>query len=101
MDSRIETQKIFALASVVRKALEEVPKNQLPITLCNFPHGSCGDASLLLGEFLTDRGFGKFHYVLGELNQASHAWLQKDGLVVDITADQFPGNLDPVIVKKR
>lgn len=38
---------------------------------------------------------------MGEPRPQSHAWLAQDGLLVDITADQFPGMLDPVIVTRE
>ena len=43
-------------------------------------------------------------YVLGERNsdgingRHSHAWLEADGVIVDITADQFPEVDDKIIV---
>lgn len=68
----------------------------------DFPTGSCGDASILLGQFFTDQGLGEWTYVNGEITtpsgQQSHAWIEKDGLVVDITADQFVEIDEPVLV---
>lgn len=31
----------------------------------------------------------------------SHAWLRREDLIVDITADQFPDQHQPVIVERR
>lgn len=70
----------------------------LPISFHKFPMGSCGDASLLLGKYLDEMGLGKFDYVCGEPGRQSHAWLEKDGIIVDITADQFDGVTEEVIV---
>ena len=73
-----------------RTALEQSDLSRWP-TLANFPRGSCGDASLLLEKYLRDGGFDDFHYVYGEICEAgqwhTHAWLQHDQLIVDITAD--------------
>jgi hypothetical protein len=81
-------------AAAFRNALERSDLGFLP-TLADFPNGSCGDAALLLGRFLRDSGFGDFDYVCGEAIDAgrtqTHAWLQRDGLIIDITADQFDG----------
>ena len=90
--------KITALASEFRKAIEICNKNYLPITLRSFPKGSCGDAVLLLAKYLEDNGFGKFNYVVGERAGKSHAWLQNKDLIVDITADQFNDNKFSIIV---
>jgi hypothetical protein len=56
-----------------------------------------------LRRFLVDEGFGTAVYVCGERGASphnrSHAWLEVDGLIVDITADQFPEQkAEPVIV---
>jgi hypothetical protein len=56
----------------------------------------------LLGYYLKTHGFGTFDYVSGEAwdengEWFSHAWLRQGDVIVDITADQFPGNA-PVIV---
>jgi hypothetical protein len=84
-----------------RNALERADLGFLP-TLADFPSGSCGDASLLLGQFLRDSGFGDFDYVCGEIFEAgrmrTHAWLQRGGLIIDITADQFHDIDLPVLI---
>jgi len=69
-----------------------------------FPSGACGDTALLFGTFLTDRSVPGFKYVCGERGRkiddtwTSHAWLQRDDLVVDLTADQFPDATAGIIV---
>jgi hypothetical protein len=68
------------------------------ITFEQFPLGACGDACLLLGRFLQDVGLGDWEYVYGWNGDRSHAWLQSGKVIVDITADQFPGVTDLVIV---
>lgn len=71
----------------------------LPI-LAKFPKGACGAASELLGQYLIDSGLGDWRYCMGFQcdSLASHAWLEKDDLTVDITADQFPDVAEPVVV---
>lgn len=88
-----------------RKAIEDSEKRVLPITFAAFPKGSCGDASLILGTHLAILGFGQFTYILGDRgDQAentweSHAWVEtEEGIIIDITADQFPEKQSPVIV---
>ena len=60
--------------------------------LARFPRGSCGDACELLGEYLSDAGLGRWTYKCGwdsEERRRSHAWLEQDEIIIDITADQF------------
>lgn len=98
------TRELTAITNSVtkfRNALECADLGFLP-TLADFPCGSCGDASLLLGQFLRDSGFGDFDYVCGEKfhdnRTQTHAWLQRDGLIIDITADQFDDVDSPILI---
>lgn len=81
-----------------RTAIEICDKRILPVTFQTFPRGACGDASLLLAKYLEESGYGSFKYVLGKRNEVSHAWLENDATIVDITADQFTEISEPVIV---
>ena len=84
-------QRLIELASQFRNALMKCDKHNLHITLQYFPHGACGDATYLLAKFLEEAGCGEFDYVSGirEHDNHSHAWLEQNGIIVDITADQF------------
>lgn len=89
------------IAVAVRSALEWCPLDMLPWP--SFPSGACGDTSLILGQVLEDHGIHGFDYICGYKYQtdgttSSHAWLQKDSWIVDITADQFPEVFEAVIV---
>lgn len=64
----------------------------------SFPHGTCGDASPLLGQYLFDQGLGQWTYRNGECDRQTHAWIERNGLLVDITAYQFSDISEPVIV---
>lgn len=79
------------------------PQGELPPTMPSFPEGACGDASLLLGAYLADNGYGSFKFVHGLRNTGfdgtyHHCWLARGALVVDITADQFSDAPEKVIV---
>jgi hypothetical protein len=82
-------------AARFRDAIERCDPQQLSIAMQDFPKGSCGDAVPLLGTYLAEQGLGKFTYVLGRRDcggingQHFHAWLEADGIIIDITADQF------------
>jgi hypothetical protein len=100
-----ELERIRTLATRFRRAIEACGPASLHIGMDRFPRGSCGDATPLLGTFLIEQGCSQFDYMLGHLPckdpeeiPHSHAWLQRGDLVVDITADQFPGIDSPVIV---
>jgi len=94
--------EIYQHATLFRNAIEKTDPSKLPISFRNFPKGSCGDVVPLLGRFLKNQGFGSFDYISGSRGQNSdwhsHAWLQQDQLIVDITADQFREINESVIV---
>lgn len=116
MDQRRQTNAltrdvhIREAATRFRRAIEACPPAALGAPFEDFPHGACGDATPLLGTYLAEQRFGEFQYVPGERREAcdegapcyhSHAWLEQDGLLVDITADQFAGVTEPVIVTRE
>ena|ERR1700722_16831640 len=71
--------------------------SELPPEMHSFPLGQCGTVTRLLGAYIEESGLGCFDYVTGgridpiepQEGAWSHAWLEKEGLIVDITADQF------------
>jgi len=101
MSDDSDTLRIRDLAKRLRAAIEACDLGTLPITFHEFPRGSCGDASLILAKHLKDNGQKGFAYVCGMRDGHSHAWLERDGLIVDITGDQFADNEDPVCVSRR
>ena len=102
--TREDIERIREIATHFRQAIERCDLPRLGPTFEEFPAGSCGDATPLLGTYLCEQGFGQFGYMLGERpipndwQTQSHAWLQQGELIVDITADQFPEVSEPVIV---
>jgi hypothetical protein len=89
--------ELRTLALGFRQAIVDCPDPGL-VSLERFPYGSCGDASILLGQYLYENGQGVWTYVSAWENRASHAWIEKNGLRIDITADQFDGVDAPVII---
>jgi hypothetical protein len=87
-------------ASIFRARLD-AGLGRLPKDVCSrFPAGCCGIVSEVLAEAIR-RQFGiSGVYVCGtrydDGRHNSHAWLEVDGLIIDITADQF--DRPPVIV---
>lgn len=83
-------------ASAFRIAIEATTTNERPIALREFPRASCGATSLLLGSYLMEVGEATFNYMVGHTTEdiedpdwRFHAWIQRDDLIIDITADQF------------
>jgi len=100
-DQHQRAQAVRAVAHRFRAALEGGGLS-LPI-LVDFPKGACGAASQLLGQYLIDSGLGDWRYCLGFQcdSLASHAWLERDGLTLDITADQFPDVAERVLLTAK
>lgn len=81
----------------IRAVFEEIDKSNLPVTFENFPLGACGDTCEVLAEILREKGHGSFQYKAGILPDGrSHAWLESNSTIVDITADQFDEISDSV-----
>jgi len=97
-----QQKKLLKLANQFRIALESCPKELLPTNFKKFPRGACGVTCLLLAKWLEENGEGDFYYVSGRRGKGkgvhSHAWLERNGTIVDITADQFQGGTPPVYV---
>jgi hypothetical protein len=97
--------RLASLATSFRAAIEKCGPNELTPDFGEFPHGSCGDTSLLLGTYLKEQDAGAFTYVDGgrgvSPDRCYHGWLEAEGVIVDITADQFPEVNEPVIVATR
>ena len=90
---------VRGLVQDFRRALEGIPReifcSATSIGVAEFPNGCCDDASLLLAAYLTDHGFAGALRVHGEYGGekselSSHVWLELDGWIIDITADQVP-----------
>ena len=65
-----------------------------------FPHDCCKSASWMLGHHLSNNGFENIQYANGHRSEESHGWLEIEGVIVDITADQFADEDRPVIVAR-
>lgn len=87
-----------------RHAIKQSRVRQMDPCFLRFPTGSCGDASELLARYLVEKGFLEVHVVNGERflrekeTYESHSWVEVDGVIVDITADQFGDMAESVVV---
>lgn len=98
--TEIEKDSITFQSTIFRRALENIDKNKLACYYRSFPKGTCGVTCYLLCTYLAEKGYKDFSYVCGMDGEQSHAWLEKDGIIVDITGDQFLGG-QPVYVGYR
>lgn len=64
----------------------------------DFPLGACGSACCFLSQWLESKGLAGIRYIWGERAGRSHAWLEVNDCIVDITADQFSDGPAPVFV---
>lgn len=104
----MESAKLQAINHAVtgfRRALETYVGEDPHQFLARLPAGACKAVSLLLARYLHDMGFGS-PYLVANGDRApegetweTHAWLQLDGLLIDITADQF--GQPPVMITDR
>lgn len=92
-----DMSEIAIQSASFRSAIVQCSKQMMAFSFREFPLGSCGDASDMLGVFLWETLGIECEYTMGKAGGQSHAWLEFGGIKIDITADQFPGN-ESVIV---
>lgn len=93
---RIRLEK---LATECRHLLEQAkPRLRHLPSLADFPLGACGDASLVLAWYLRQHGLTELIAYVCSNEIPSHAWLEVEGWLVDITADQFSSGHPPIWV---
>ena len=99
MNQSTKVDQIRHYVGKFRDAILSCSRDDWPL-MRSFPQGACGDASILLGEYLHEQGLGVWVYAGRERDSDlhSHAWLEQDGLIVDITADQFEDVNESIIV---
>ncbi|MCH7822549.1 MAG: hypothetical protein IIA07_11055 [Proteobacteria bacterium] len=90
------------LATQFRQMIESADRSKLTEDFERFPFRSGVDASILLAQYLIDLGYGIPNYVRGELYEPrlrwGHAWIELDGIILDITLDGLFSDQPPVIV---
>lgn len=102
----IDPAVLYRAACDFRWAVEKsAPFSGTFATLRAFPGGCCKQASFLLARVL-DQEFAvqRMEYVWGTAvdgARGTHGWLECNGFVVDVTADQFSSVEARVVVAKR
>lgn len=94
----LNVDEIIAICQHFRFTLEHT--DNLPDYKMPFPMGWCGATSRALGAYLIERGYSSVDYVFGYRGDISHAWLEIDGWIIDITADQFGDFAERVFVSR-
>jgi hypothetical protein len=84
-----EKDKLMPVVEPFYAAIEKSDTSCRPESLKRFPCGSCCETGSLLAQYLYDKNYGDFLLVIGSKNGISHAWLEKDDLIIDITIGQF------------
>jgi hypothetical protein len=92
--------RLKEIAFSVRQILERYSLSTNDIMFQLFPRGCRGPASELLGRCLIELGFANVSYIPAERRDdtRSHAWINVDDVIVDITADQFG---EPSVIVSR
>jgi hypothetical protein len=90
-------------ATRFRQAVERSKFTEKTPNLQRFPAGCCDHVSLMLGIYLLRiLELGEFTMVRAERSVGSrHCWLEKDGILIDLTADQFDEGLPGIIVNTK
>jgi len=98
-------EDITRIAKTLRARIDEMDKRTFPQFLNAFPRGCCEVTSFILADILAKEGHNGFELKSYPYHNGSkfpsHAWLQSGDLIVDITADQTPICLEPVIVSRN
>jgi hypothetical protein len=93
------------IASAFRRSFETVDLSKSPGALPHFPEGCCHWASYMIGHYLKYEQKCDPSEVIGERSAAdgveNHSWLNINGLVIDITSDEFDDSDEKVIVSKN
>jgi hypothetical protein len=100
-DFEVEDDRVRGLVIGFRRAIEQTDFSDTTLNLANFPRQCCHHACKLLWIYLYENGITGLTQVVGkgpENATDQHLWLDRDGLFIDITADQFTGIDDKVIV---
>jgi hypothetical protein len=103
-DSQEMRKAIIQVCQQFREVLDRADKASLPVPFLDFPHGSCDPASQVLGRLLRERLRIEVSHVRAQESiheRGSHAWLEYQGLIIDVTADQFESKPSILVTKSR
>lgn len=96
----LNAEVIREIATQLRISILAVPAHLRPIQYQEFPRGACGSTSRLLATCLTRANFENVAFRSGKFGRYSHAWVQIQDVIVDVTADQKPFHQESVIAQE-
>lgn len=89
-----------AVERAIRRGALPLPGD--PVWFHTFPQGQCDHTARLLAAWLISEGWDDVRTVAGgEGTDRAHRWCEVGGVIVDVTADQFPEVSEPVVVCRR
>ena len=95
----LDYHQLIDACQAIRSAAQKVSNEKKIWYFSPFPRGWCGCVSRVLGAWLSEKyPDKKFYYVCGRRN-GTHAWIEYDGIILDVTADQFEDCNEEIIVK--
>ena len=99
----LKRNDLVQIAKAFRKAFETVGRDQKFGNFPDFPEGCCSWASLFIGNFLIEEYGLRPQKVYSALHHSGdkHEWVLLDGVIIDITADQFDDAPGSVIVELK
>jgi len=109
---KVDEGELYSIATKFRQAIEhsdmseEAVGREGHLRMKKFTNGACSEACTLLGLYLVEKlGIEPLAERCGQMEEGdqwygSHHWLEHDGIIIDIAADQFPMVTEPVIVSR-
>ena len=99
----MQIKDLTKIAKAFREAFETIGRSYGFGFFPSFPEGCCTWASIFVGNFLIEEyGLCPLRTHSDSLHSGiSHEWVLLEGIIIDITADQFDDSAGSVIVKKE
>ena len=94
-------ENLLVIATDFRKAFEASDLSKAPGFLPHFPEGCCSWATWMIGHFLKFEMCHSVEEINAERASLPHAWLSADGIIIDITSDEFEDSEAKVIVSRN
>ena len=98
-------EDLVIIATNFRKAFEDSDLSKAAGSLPHFPEGCCNWATWMIGHFLKFEMCQSVEEINAERasrsGTISHAWLSADGIIIDITSDEFEDSEERVIVSRN
>jgi hypothetical protein len=84
--------RLRAGALRVRQTIETMDLSDYDCNMSRFPNGCCHHGTQLLAYYLWESGWADLKVASGRHSRMpfhQHVWLLADGIILDITSDQF------------